>query len=128
MHLWKLWDEVAIEEASMYGWWNKSNPVKVFDVHGDQLSEKILATAYVRPGNVTLVAIASWDASNTTVSLVFDWKIIGLAPERASVTAPYIPSFNGHNRPLVFGADDDHDDRRISLIVPAYKGWLLVVK
>lgn len=117
----------------MYGWWNQSNPVKVFDGHGDKLSETILATAYVRPGNVTLVAIASWDASNTTVSLAFDWKIIGLAPERASVTAPYIPSFNAHNRPLVFGADDkvegiDHGERRVSLIVPAYKGWLMVIR
>ena len=133
MHLWKLWDEVAIEEASMYGWWNKSKPIKVFDGHGDQLSEKILATAYVRPGNVTLVAIASWDASNTTVSLAFNWNSIGLAPERASVTAPYIPSFNAHNRQFVFGADDDgegidHGGRRISLKVPAFKGWLLVVK
>lgn len=132
MHLWKLWDELAIEKCNMYGWWNRSNPVKVFDEHS-HLSETVLATAYVNPGNVMLVAIASWNATNTTISLSFDWKSIGLERERASVTVPHIPSFNRHNRTLILRANDDNqginrDEGRVSLIVPAYEGLLLVIK
>ena len=133
MHLWKLWDELAIEKCKMYGWWNRSNPVKVFDEHSQHLSETVLATAYVNPGNVMLVAIASWDATNTTISLSFDWKSIGLERERASVTVPHIPSFNRHNRTLILRSNDDNqdinrDEGRVSLIVPAYEGLLLVIK
>ena len=72
-HLWNLWDDFGIEHAHMYGYWNESTAVKlkVHDVNTTPPNNDpppggdgpVLATAYVRPGNVTLVAIASWSTS-----------------------------------------------------------------
>lgn len=125
-NLWKLWDEIAIERASMFGWWNSSSPCRVFDGQSQQVSRTILATAYVRPGNMTLVAIASWDAANATVSLAIDWDSIGLLRQRASVIAPHIPGFNRHDRSRVLRQEDVQG--RITLTVPAHEGWFLIIK
>lgn len=125
-NLWKLWDEIAIERASMFGWWNSSSPCRVFDGQSQQVSKTVLATAYVRPGNMTLVAIASWDAANATVSLAIDWDSIGLLRQRASVIAPHIPGFNRHDRSRVLRQEDVQG--RITLTVPAHEGWFLIIK
>ena len=81
---------------------------------------------YVRPGNMTLVAIASWDAANATVSLAIDWDSIGLLRQRASVIAPHIPGFNRHDRSRVLRQEDVQG--RITLTVPAHEGWFLIIK
>jgi hypothetical protein len=122
-HLWKIWDDLEIEVADMYGWWNMSNPVRVLTEDGSISSEVVLATAYVRKGNTTLVAIASWKDTHETVALSIDWpKLCHYGG--GTVTAPFIPSFNRLNDTIIFPADARG---RISLVVPAYQGWLLVL-
>lgn len=121
--LWRLWDDFKIEAATMYGWWNASNPVRIIDEQGD-VSQDVLGTAYVQPGIRALVAIATWsNYTNETVSLEVDWEQIGLK-DGGTVTAPLIPSFNRANESLVFPMDADG---RVKLVVPAYEGWLLVL-
>ena len=54
---WALWDEFQIVEASMYGYWNASAPIKIADGHD------VLATSWVRHDTPdVLVAIGSWNA------------------------------------------------------------------
>ena len=108
-----LRDEFGIVDADLYGWWNKSCPVSTG-------SDDILATAYVIPGNKTLVAVASWSGKNESVLLDINWTRLGLNAANATVVAPAIESFNRNTNATSFklGAP---------VIVPAYQGWLLVM-
>ena len=59
----------------------------------------VLATAYInKAAKKTLVAVASWNATNTTAVLEVDWAAIGIDPAAAgganvTVTAPAIQGF-----------------------------------
>ena len=61
---WALWDEFQIVEASMYGYWNASAPIKIADGHD------VLATSWVQHGTPdVLVAIGSWNAGTRDLLL-----------------------------------------------------------
>ena len=117
--LWKLWDSFGIADADMLGWWNRSSPVAI------DASSGVYATAYVKHGDETLIAIASWnvDAVNVTVSI--DWNAIGLGEAtKKRVYAPILPSFNnGNSQEVDFPIEDCGG---ITINVPALRGWLLV--
>jgi hypothetical protein len=119
-HLWKLWDGFGIQSATMMGWWNKSAPVCTGN-------KGVFATTYVQKGHASLVAIASWATTNQTISLQLDWSALGLKSATSEVVAPAgIPSFNHYANETQFpitpltGA--------VTILVPAYKGWLLLVQ
>jgi hypothetical protein len=109
--LWKLWDSVGIEQAEMIGWWVHDTPVKTG-------RDDVLATSYVRKGNKTLIAIASWAPQKVDVRLAVDWKALGLSPARVSLTAPEIAGF----QPKASFKPGD-----IVSVEPG-KGWLIVVE
>ena len=58
-------------------------------------SETILATVYLRKNISALIAIASWEPSNTTVKLDFDWAALGIPLHQAELVASNLESFNG---------------------------------
>ena len=109
--LWKLWDSVGIEQAQMIGWWVHDAPVKTG-------RDDVLATSYVRKGNKTLIAIASWAPQTVDVRLAVDWKALGLSPGRVSLTAPEIAGF----QPRASFKPSD-----VVSVEPG-KGWLIVVE
>jgi hypothetical protein len=109
--LWKLWDSVGIEQAEMIGWWVHDTPVKTG-------RDDVLATSYVRRGNKTLIAIASWAPQTVDVRLAVDWKALGLSPGRVSLTAPEIAGF----QPRASFKPGD-----VVSVEPG-KGWLIVVE
>ena len=135
--LWRLWDAVAIHEATMYGWWNRSSPIQLVrdnteeekQARGRKLQRarqhdegEVLATAYVRPGNLTLIAIASWSTANVSVKIAIDWAKIGIPQSEAVLSAPGISSFNRNgNTTRIFALDKP-------IVVPPLQGWLLVVQ
>lgn len=80
--IWKLWDEFAIQDARMLGYWDPACPVKTD--HKD-----VLVTVYQKPGE-TLLAIASWAKEPVSVQLVGDWKSLGFAPHTVTLRAPEI--------------------------------------
>ena len=84
--LWKLWDDFGIAKAEMVGWWVHDAPVKTG-------REDVLATSYVRRGQGTLVALASWATEETDAKLAIDWKALGLNPAKATLVAPAVPGF-----------------------------------
>lgn len=83
--LWKLWAQFGMEHAEMIGYWSPDCPVKTGN-------DKVLATVYKQQGR-TLVAIASWAPTDTTVQLDIDWKALGIDPAKASVKAPAVAGF-----------------------------------
>ena len=125
-HLWKLWDSFSIEEADMYGWWNRTNPVTVTPANAG-----IYATAFVRVGALgeTLVALASWNESDVDVNIVVDWTAIGIpattANSTAQVVAPLLPSFNHAQTQVAFPVSAGGGVG--TMRVPGLKGLLVVI-
>ena len=77
----------------------------------------VLATAYVGSGQ-TIVALASWHPTNTTVRLTVDWPKLGLDSKFCRL---YAPAISTYQEETVFRPGDPIP------IAPA-KGWLLVVQ
>jgi hypothetical protein len=109
--LWRLWDRFGIEQADMVGWWVHDAPVGTG-------RDDVLATAYVRKGERTLVALASWAPEKTAVPLRIDWKALGLAPGRATLVAPAVEGF----QPAATFAPGQ------PIPVEPGKGWLLILQ
>jgi hypothetical protein len=108
--LWKLWDAFGIERAEMVGWWVHDTPVKTG-------RDDVLATSYVRRGNRTLIALASWAPQKTSVKLAIDWKALGLSPGKATLVAPAVEGF----QPAAMFKPGD------AIPVEPGKGWLIEV-
>lgn len=109
--LWKLWDAFGIARAEMIGWWVHDAPVKTG-------RDDVLATSYVRKGQGTLVALASWAPERAEVKLAIDWKALGLNPAKVKLVAPEVPGF----QPAATFKPGD------AIPVEPGKGWLLRVE
>jgi hypothetical protein len=107
--IWKAWDDFGIRDSRMIGYWSPRCPVTTG-------RPDVLATAYVGKGR-TMIALASWAATDTKVRLHFDWPVLGIDPATARLTASTIRDFQPA---AVF-------DPATSLPVPKGKGWLLVL-
>lgn len=84
--LWKLWDRFGMEDSEMIGYWVKANPVQTG-------REKTLATIYRHTGKKTLIALATWEDTDATVTLSIDWNALGLDPAKVTLHAPAIDGF-----------------------------------
>ena len=80
--LWKFWDEFKIQDSRMLGWWDSKCPVQTGRAD-------ILATAFKNAGK-SLVVVASWAGTASTVNLNIDYKALGLDPARVRWTKPNI--------------------------------------
>jgi len=83
--LWKAWDNFGIKGSEMIGYWSENCPVKTDN-------RKVLATVY-KQKNKTMVALASWDESDTKVNLNIDWNKLGLNADKIKISAPEIDKF-----------------------------------
>jgi hypothetical protein len=108
--IWKAWDAFGIKGTKMIGYWVDDNPVKT-----DR--EKVIATVYKKNG-AAMVAIASWENTDTDFKLSIDWKKLGIDPAKATITAPEIKSYQPGK---TFGLND-------RIPVEKGKGWLLIIK
>jgi len=108
--IWKAWDDFGMQGTKMIGYWVDNNPVKTSD-------NKILATIY-KKDKKAMIAIASWEDKDIPVSLIIDWKALGIDPAKATITAPAIKNFQSGKKFLVTD----------KIIVPKGKGWMLVVQ
>lgn len=82
VELWKFWDAHGLPEAKMQGFWSASCPVATG--HDD-----VFATVY-RGEQESVVAVASWAASDEEVNLTVDWDALGYDAEKATITVPEI--------------------------------------
>jgi hypothetical protein len=83
--------------------------------------EQVRVTSYVRRGNATLLAVASWATNNLTVSMDVDLSALGIGTNGATAVAPAMDGVQPHATfPIVGG-------KLVDLPVEAAGGWLLVV-
>lgn len=107
--IWKVWDAFGMQDAKMIGYWSDNCPVTTSN-------EKVLATVY-KKDKAALVSIASWAATDTTVTLNIDWKKLGIDAAKAVITAP---SVNKFQEARTFTAQEN-------IPVEKGKGWLLLI-
>ena len=108
--IWKLWDAFGMQDTKMIGYWVHNNPVKTDN-------EKIKATVYKKDG-AALVAIGSWNETDTDITLAIDWKQLGIDPAKATITAPAVRRFQ-EARTFKVGE---------KIPVQKNKGWLLLIR
>ena len=81
--VWQMMDDFGIDRSRMLGYWLDSVPVRTNH-------EKVLATAYMRPG-ATLIVLASWVSEDADVKLAVDWAKLGVPnPAAVSLVAPRV--------------------------------------
>ena len=113
--IWRLWRQFRINEAVMHGWWlERERGAGTVPVRSGR--EGVKVTAFVRRGEATLLAIASFEAEDANVTLAIDWKALGLV-EGQQLVAPELS-------PMQKAAKFDSN---ASLPVAAGQGWLLVL-
>ncbi|OKS86293.1 glycoside hydrolase domain-containing protein [Mucilaginibacter polytrichastri] len=108
--IWKAWDNFGMQGTKMIGYWVDNNPVKTNN-------NKVLATIY-KKDKKTMIAIASWADSDTSIKLLIDWKALNIDPAKAHITAPAIQNFQQANN---FNIDSE-------IPVAKGKGWILILE
>ncbi len=108
--IWNVWDNFGMKGTSMIGYWSKNCPVTTSN-------HKVLATVYQKKGKA-MVSLASWNHSDTDVTLTVNWKKLGIDPATATITAPPINNFQDAR---VFKVSD-------KIPVSKNKGWLLIIQ
>lgn len=108
--IWKVWDSFGMQGTKMIGYWSPNCPVKT----GTTL---VPATVYKKDG-AALVALASWAAQDTAVTLNIDWTELGIDPAHATIEAPEIAQFQSGRR---FKPGE-------AIPVEKGKGWLLIIR
>ncbi|MCX6361442.1 MAG: DUF6067 family protein [Armatimonadetes bacterium] len=108
--VWKVWDAFGIDQAQMLGYWDAACPVRTS-------SKEVLATVYRRKGKA-LIALASWATAKVDVTLIIDWKALGISPAKAVISAPAVEDFQPARS---FAAGD-------AVPVEPLKGWLLLIE
>ena len=106
--IWRFWDRFGMNKTQMIGYWSPNCPVRTGH-------EDVLTTVY-RSDEKSLIAIASWANKLVNIHLQADWKALGIDPERAVITAPYIENFQEKQQFEIGGP----------IPVPPGKGWLLI--
>ena len=76
----------------------------------------VKVTAFVRHGQATLLAVASFEGVDANVTLTINWKALGLV-EGLQLVAPELPPMQKAAR----------FDCKASLPVAAGQGWLLLL-
>ncbi len=110
-HLWKLWKTFGIGAARMFGYWTPECPVRTDH-------PQVLATAYVKRGGKTLIALASWAPAPVACHLVIDWKKLGVDADAVVLRAPALPEFQPAAG-FLSGA---------AIPVAPGRGWLLILE
>ncbi|SDS92435.1 hypothetical protein SAMN05216490_2103 [Mucilaginibacter mallensis] len=108
--VWKIWDEFGISSAKMIGYWEKDCPVKTSN-------PKVLVTIYKKEGR-SLISVASWADGPTNFLFQFDWKSLGVDPEKAILVAPEIKNFQHY---ATFNPGDP-------IPIEPKKGWLFYIQ
>ena len=113
--IWSLWAKFGIERSTFYGWWmERERSVGTVPVSASNSSVKV--TAYVRKGEATLLAVASFLPVDVSVTLRIDWAKLGLPPNTPLV-APGLPPMQEAKTVPSAG----------SFVVPSNQGWIFVL-
>eukprot|EP01047_Picozoa_sp_COSAG01_P015404 COSAG01_NODE_771_length_13718_cov_54.441442_9_plen_141_part_00 len=91
--MWQLWDDFALGEAEMVGWWH-SDPISNVTAHDSSSNcSEVYATTYLHYGQRAMVALGSWQPEATTqnCTLQLQWSQLGF--HTRTIQAPRIDGF-----------------------------------
>lgn len=108
--IWKVWDAFGMKGSRMIGYWSDECPVTTSN-------KNVLATVYQKERSA-LVSIASWDTTDTQVTLNIDWRRLGINMGKAVIIATEIKNFQPAR---IFKVGEP-------IPVEKGKGWLLEIK
>jgi hypothetical protein len=108
--IWKFWDDYAIADKSMIGYWDQNNPVKVSN-------DLIKATLY-KGDRECIIAVANWKQEDQFCSVDIDWKKLNIKSKDYTCFMPAISGFQ-ENNPSVHLKE---------LRIPGGKGFLIVLR
>ncbi|MBX2924980.1 MAG: hypothetical protein KF746_22455 [Chitinophagaceae bacterium] len=107
--IWKVWDDFGMKDSKMIGYWSDNCPVTTSN-------ENVLATVYQK-NNTALVSVASWNSTDTSITLNINWNKLGIDPSKAVITAPAVKNFQ----------EEKTWNVKDSIPVEKGKGWLLLI-
>lgn len=107
---WQLEDQFGIARSEFIGWWDHANPVHTNNPN-------IKASIYQQK-NKTLISLASWATTDSTVTLTIDTKALGLNPGKAKLIAPAI---NKLQQAREFNLNEP-------IPIKPNEGWLLIAE
>lgn len=84
-NVWSVWNSFGIQDAKMIGYWDTTQVVTTSN-------KNILATTYQKKGS-SMIAVASWDPANTSVTLNVNLTKLDLSPDGLKVTIPTIANY-----------------------------------
>lgn len=114
--VWALWDRFGIDSAVMYGFWlDAERGAGTVPAVANDTGVKV--TAFVRRGQATLLALASFVPRNLSVTLKVDWARLGL-PASTPLVAPQLVPMQPARRVFADGE---------AIAVTAGQGWLLTL-
>ena len=143
--VWRLWDAFGIEAAHMVGYWEARRPVTLrcsggatgaddADDAADAAGagrrpagrdEVVLATSYVRHGNATLVALASWADEPVRCALRIDYAALGLDVRYTRLRAPDVEGFQQGRAMIPLSLR--RDSPPVVEVEPG-RGWMLILE
>eukprot|EP01052_Picozoa_sp_SAG31_P033714 SAG31_NODE_3848_length_3818_cov_14.439634_4_plen_115_part_00 len=88
---------------------------------GADCSAQVRVTSYVRHGNATLLAVASWATTNRTVPMHVDMSMLGIGTSGARAVAP---AMRGVQPQAMFPIADG----KLVMPVEAAGGWLVIIR
>lgn len=109
-HLWRFFDEYAMSDKKLTGYWQKECPVRCSD---SSVSASVFAG-----GNEHVIAVANWTDQAKEISLTIDWSKLGMQPGSSEVFIPAIQDFQDGQTAVSPG----------KLVLPGGKGLLIAVR
>ena len=104
--LWSFWDDYAINQTTMIGWWEDDSPVNVTIAQtafsGLCAADTIVATVFTAYSSHAILVLASWCTANATARLAVDWPSLGFS--RPHVSAPAIAGVQPASAAVDIGA------------------------
>ena len=133
--IWRVWDAFQIDKAVMIGFWeaDEKRPVTLGCAAATTTANTtlddgaVLATSYVRRGDATLVAIASWANTTASCRLHVDYAALGLEARSVRLTRPHIEGFqDAHVHAHAHAADPAVGSHSVD--IDAGRGFLLLLE
>ena len=109
-YIWKFWDQTAIRDMDMLGFWDQNCPVHAVNPN--------IVTTVFKGDQKSIIAVANWSDKEQNATLTFDWKKFGLDPDAVSADIPFIKEYQD--------AVPFHDND--TLQIPGGKGYLIVLE
>ena len=108
--VWKVWDELGIQDSRMVGFWEEEPLVETGN-------SEVKATVYLREGKA-LVSVGNFSEIKQSVKLLVNWEKMGIDPKKVELKCPEIKDFQQAKE---LGIMD-------KITIEPKKGWLILIE